>query len=54
MKLGNCQWCGMLRVTAAALKKVLGIFWLPQQQILEISGRLQFSIRWVRFIKKHF
>lgn len=28
-----------------------GIFWMPQQQILEISDQLQFRIRWVRFMK---
>lgn len=56
MKLGNCQCCGMLCVTAAALQKLFqrGIFCMPQQQILEISNRFQFSIRWVRFMKNIF
>lgn len=31
-----------------------GIFWMPQKQILEISNRLEFSMRWVRFMKNIF
>lgn len=49
MKLGELPMLSYVACHCGSPAKTLpeGIFCIPQQQILEISDRLQFSIRWV-------